>query len=128
MELWADIKGFEGIYQVSNLSSIRVLNRVRVINDVRQFYPMKRLKQVKMKNGYLTVTLGKDKELTPMLVHRIVAEVFVPNPHNKTFINHKDGNKQNNLPENLEWCTRSENMIHAFATGLMPKTRVRKIA
>jgi hypothetical protein len=68
----------------------------------------------KDKDGYLRVSLD-NKSLT---MHRLVAENFIPNPKRLPIINHKDGNKQNNLVDNLEWVTHSQNVIHAYATGL----------
>ena len=124
-ELWCDIKDYEGIYQVSTIGNVRVLNRVRIIKGVRQFYPTKNLKQVKSNSGYFIIILAKDKECFPMPVHRIVAEAFIPNPFNYSQVNHIDGNKENNMVENLEWCSQSQNTIHAYAIGLMPKKRNR---
>ena len=71
-----------------------------------------------MKDGYVRMELYKDKKPKMFNVHRIVAEVFIPNPLNKPFVNHKDGNKQNNHIDNLEWVTQKENIEHAFRTGL----------
>ena len=70
------------------------------------------------KDGYAKVRLihqGKDKT---MCIHRLVAEAFIPNPDNKDTVNHKDGNKQNNAVENLEWANRTEQMLHAYKMGL----------
>lgn len=66
--------------------------------------------------GYPYVILRKNKQNFTKHVHRIVAEAFIPNPENKTTVNHKDGNKQNNCIENLEWATQSENVLHAYNT------------
>ena len=74
--------------------------------------------QTNNKDGYLKVDLYHGGERTTKRVHRIIAEAFVPNPDNKPDVNHIDGNKHNNRPENLEWATKSENMIHAYQTGL----------
>lgn len=71
-------------------------------------------------NGYLAVDLFANTVKQRVLVHRMVAITFIPNPENKPFVNHVDGNKYNNNVENLEWCTPSENSIHAVATGLSP--------
>lgn len=70
------------------------------------------------KDGYLKVNLYKDGKGSSKRIHRLVAEAFIPNPDNKPDVNHKDGNKHNNNVENLEWVTKSENMIHAYETGL----------
>lgn len=70
------------------------------------------------KNGYLLVNLYKDRQSYTRKVHRLVAEAFIPNPDNKTQVNHKDGNKSNNHVINLEWSTQSENMRHAYRNGL----------
>lgn len=100
-EVWKDIKGCEGFYQVSNLGRIKNKNKI--------------LKGWITKYGYKRVSL-KNKRY---LVHRLVAEAFLDHPKNLTQVNHKDGNKLNNCVSNLEWCTPSENMQHAFKIGLM---------
>lgn len=75
------------------------------------------------KNGYSTVCISKDKKVYSKKIHRLIAEMFIPNPENKPEVNHIDGNKANNNISNLEWCTKSENTKHAYAAGL----RVSKI-
>ncbi|GAB3013666.1 hypothetical protein GCM10027051_16200 [Niabella terrae] len=119
MELWIDIKGYEGIYQVSTHGNVKSMGSVRVIKGVKQFYPPNILKQSKTNSGYMGVSLWKDGVKRMSLVHRIVAEVFVDNPFRKSDVNHKNGIKTDNRPENLEWCTKSENIRHAIATGLI---------
>lgn len=72
-------------------------------------------------DGYRVICLkpeGRNGKAKSVRIHRLIAEAFIPNPDNKPFINHKDGNKQNNSIENLEWCTNQENVKHAFDTGL----------
>ena len=68
--------------------------------------------------GYLRTNLYSNGQMFSKRVHRLVAEAFIPNPENKPDVNHKDGNKRNNSVDNLEWVTRSENMLHAYSTGL----------
>jgi len=74
--------------------------------------------------GYYMVTLSKNNKQNPKRVHRLIAEMFIPNPYNKPHVNHKDGDKLNNNIKNLEWCTHLENMQHAFRTGLANNTGV----
>lgn len=75
-----------------------------------------------MKIGYSIVTLSKNGKSYKEYIHRLVAKTFLSNPLNKEYVNHKDGNKQNNCVSNLEWCTPSENNYHAFQTGLKKTT------
>ena len=77
-----------------------------------------RKKALQDKDGYLQVQLYKNGIRSHKRVHRLVAEAFIPNPNNKPEVNHKDGNKHNNSVDNLEWVDKSENMKHAFRTGL----------
>jgi DNA-binding NtrC family response regulator len=70
------------------------------------------------KQGYERVGLYNNGKTTTIKVHRLVAEAYIENPLNKSDVNHKDGDKSNNRLENLEWCTRSENIKHAFKNGL----------
>ena len=79
-------------------------------------------KQMKQWNNkmfkYMAVTLSQNNKPFVKYVHRLVAEIYIPNPYNKAQVNHKDGNKLNNHVSNLEWCTRSENVKHAYENGL----------
>ena len=120
-EIWKDIEGYEGTYQVSNLGRVRSLDRYVPFgtNSSRlRKIPGKVLKQQPHNEGYWVAQLSKDSKLSLYLVHRLVATAFIPNPMNKEMVNHKDGNKQNNNADNLEWATRQENEDHAFRTGL----------
>lgn len=77
------------------------------------------IKQTRLKNGYMKVHTTIDGKVRNFLVHRLVAMQYIPNPDNKPFVNHKDGNKENNHVDNLEWSTVKENMEHASETGLL---------
>lgn len=100
MEVWKDIPGYEGYYQVSNQGRVRNIKRGRVKKPHKQGC------------GYLQTMLSIQAVRTHPLVHRLVAEAFIPNPYNKPQINHKNGDKTDNRVDNLEWCTASENIIH----------------
>ena len=115
-EIWKDIPGYEGHYQISNHSNVRTLCYLNKKNCI------KLLKPVKAKTGYLVVNLHKNNKATIKYVHRLVAEAFIPNPENKPHINHIDGNKSNPAINNLEWVTPSENQIHAYNLGLHVKS------
>lgn len=98
-----------------------------IVQNVRGRLNVK--KQHMQNSGYLVVSIDDYKTRTSKcgneLVHRLVAETFIPNPYNKEFVNHIDGDKTNNSVDNLEWCTRSENMRHAYDTGLYPTERIK---
>lgn len=120
MEVWKDIPGYEGLYQVSSLGRVRSFGRY-VKNRYKMIWRAgKTLKQGKDNKGYMTVVLCANKQQTKK-VHRLVASAFLPNPENKPQINHINGNKQDNRTDNLEWCSQSENMLHAWATGLQKR-------
>lgn len=109
IEIWKDIIGYEGKYQVGDFGNIKSTispkHRMLIGNKDRA--------------GYLRVKLWKDGVVSRMYsVHRIVATYYVLNPDNKKEVNHKNGVKSDNRAENLEWSTRSENLYHAYATGL----------
>jgi len=122
MEVWKDIKGYEGFYQVSNLGQVkRLKTKVKgKLNSIRTL--PERINKPRMQNGYLSVALQNMNRINIKL-HRLVALHFIPNPENKPEINHIDGNKKNNRVDNLEWCTRKENMIHASKNGLVSKIK-----
>ena len=107
MEYWKDIKGYEGLYQVSNLGRIRKDNKI--INPWVQF-------------GYKIVGLWKNNKCQKLRVHRLVAEAFILNPNNYTQVNHKDEDKSNNSVENLEWCTQGYNNSYGNRTRKMLET------
>lgn len=123
MENWKDIPGFEGRYQVSDLGRVRSLPRHHWVTSKRGL-PFQRWKDGRVlkagphTSGYYMVQLIDEAgDLHPHLIHRLVALAFLP-LQNGAHVNHKDGNKKNNCADNLEWATRSQNMRHAFDTGL----------
>ena len=126
-EIWKDIKGYENYYQVSNYGRIKSKARIRK-GKQKQFYLTKEKilrAHVNKKRGYVQILLTKKAEQRLYLCHRLVAEAFIPNPNNYSEINHIDGNKQNNYVKNLEWCTHSENIKHAYNKSLIPETKNR---
>lgn len=106
-EIWKDIDGYEGLYQVSNLGNVRSLNWAN-----RGY--SKNLYLKKQNRGYLHVELAKDGIRKSITVHRLVAVAFLENPNNYPFINHIDENKHNNCVENLEWCTPRYNAQYSI--------------
>ena len=100
-EIWKDIKGYEGKYQVSNLGNVKA---VHYHNGGKE----KLLKRGNTR-GYLTVVLCKNGQMKTYRVHRLVAETFISNPNNLPCVNHKDENTLNNNANNLEWCTEKYN-------------------
>ena len=117
MEIYKVIDGYEN-YEVSNLGNVRNRLTGRVLSP--------RI----ISKGYNQVVLYKDGKPNPFLVHRLVANTYIPNPDNKSDVNHINGIKTDNCVETLEWNTRRENNIHAIITGLkkqcgLPKQKVR---
>lgn len=122
MEQWRDVKGYEGKYQVSNLGNVRSVDRT-FTNSCGVIVTRKGmlLKPNLNRDGYLKVTMHKGGKVNTILIHRQVADAFIPNDKNYPQVNHKDGNKLNNNAANLEWCTALDNMHHAAEQGLRNK-------
>ena len=104
-EEWRDIKGYENMYQISNMGNVKSLN-------YKQTGREKIMKSLVDKDGYLFVCLCKNRKVKPFKVHRLVAQAFISNPNNYPCVNHKDENKQNNCVSNLEFCTVKYNNIY----------------
>ena len=119
-EIWKDIEGYEGLYQVSNLGRVRSLNRITNGKFGNRSLCLRKGRILKPRkiSLYTGVYLSKNGHVKNYTIHRLVAQAFIPNPQNKLEVNHIDGNKLNNKVDNLEWATRSENEQHAYRTGL----------
>lgn len=114
-EIWKDIKGYEGLYQCSNLGNIRSLDRyIPWKNKYTQFKKGQPIIPRQNKNGYLQFALNKNGKRKMAYIHIIVAETFIDNKNKLKTVNHKDGNKLNNCIDNLEWCSYSDNNKHAY--------------
>lgn len=118
-EIWKDIEGYEGYYQVSNFGRIRSLDReVRYVGGWVSNRKGKLLKSIKRCDGYLSITLKRDGKGKGFLVHRLVAQLFIANKENKPQVNHINGIKDDNRVENLEWVTPLQNTQHAVDNKL----------
>lgn len=104
-EIWKEIKGYEGYYEVSSYGKVKSKNKI-----LKPFFNGK---------GYLYVNLCKDGKRETISIHRLIGIMFIPNPDNKPQINHIDGIKINNFVNNLEWTTNGENVKHAYSNNLM---------
>ncbi len=114
-EVWKDIRGYEGLYQVSDFGNVKSLER-KSWNGYKWFIKKEKiLKPRPLKSGYLRVSLCKDGIAKDYLVHRLVAIAFIPNPDNLPKVNHKDENKENNCYFNLEWCDSKYNSNYGTA-------------
>lgn len=114
-EIWKEISRYEGYFEVSNFGNFRNKNRIiKYKSNGTRLYPGKLLKTETTLEGYQRIVLMKEAIKKRYMCHRLVAQEFVPNPDNKPYVNHINGNKADNRAENLEWVTQSENELHSY--------------
>lgn len=113
-EIWKPIKGYEGLYEISNFGNVKSLDRLVICKDGRKLPIKGKNKTVyKNKKGYLQVNLYKNNKLMHKQIHRLIAESFIENKKNLPIVNHIDENPMNNDVLNLEWCTDLHNSLHS---------------
>ena len=121
IEQWLPVKDFDDCYEISNFGNCRSIERVVYLIDgrVRTFPSREMTTKYNSRTGYIQQALYRGNKCFQKYAHRMVAESFIPNSDgSKKFVNHLDGNRTNNIVTNLSWCTSSENIRHAYATGL----------
>jgi NUMOD4 motif/HNH endonuclease len=117
-EVWVPVKGYEGVIEVSNIGRVRTLNRESPLNGGTRLVKGQIANLQLKKNGYLQVAVRTPGKRKWFLVHRLVAQAFIPNLEGLPQVNHIDANKQNNNASNLEWTNAAENQNHAVKFGL----------
>lgn len=121
-EIWKDIKGYENLYQVSNMGRVKSLERIIIRCDNKtQTIKEKILKTRIGNNGYYTIILSKKGEIKKIDIHRLIAIAFIPNPDNKPCIDHINGDRTDNRIENLRWVTQKENINNPISISKMKK-------
>lgn len=126
-EIFKPVKGYEGLYEVSNYGRVKSLGRnVKCRNNHQRLLNTRILKIGNNGNGYLIVNLSKNNKINIQYVHRLVAETFILNPNNYRYINHKDENSKNNMWTNLEWCTAKYNSNYGTLIERMTDTKIKK--
>lgn len=114
-EIWKDVKGYEGHYQVSNKGNVKsIKNGIIMIPSITKF-------------GYKRLSLCKNGIIKNKVIHRLVAEAFIENPNNYDIVNHKDENKLNNFADNLEWCDRKYNTNYGTCIERRSKNKQRPV-
>lgn len=122
-EVWKDVKGYEGLYQVSNLGRVRSLDHIDTLGRHRK---ERILAGGLGSEGYLTIILCRDGKHKTHIIHRLVAQAFLDNSDNLPQVNHKDEDKTNNVVSNLEWCTAAYNMNYGTRNKRARKAITRK--
>lgn len=111
MEIWKDVPDYEGLYKASNYGNIKRCYKTYFCgHNTKRVLEEQEIKGDIIRGGYKRIVLCKDGKNKKFMVHRLVAQMFIPNPENKPFIDHIDGNPLNNRVENLRWVTHTENM------------------
>ena len=129
METWKNIKGYEGLYQVSDQGRVKSLERkIHHWRGGERVQKERIMKQVVTHNGYLRVGLRVDGKQKMLRVHRLVCEAFHENPENKPEVNHINENKTDNRAVNLEWCTAKENCTHGSRNERVAKALSKPVA
>ena len=114
MEIWKEVKGFEGFYEVSNLGNVRSCERVVSFGVQKRTVKSEIIYQNPKGGNYLTVNFSANNKQYRKYVHRLVAEAFIPNPENKAEVNHINEKHKDNRAENLEWVSRQENIVYSM--------------
>lgn len=125
-EVFKSVPEWENMYEVSNFGRVKSIERVVKSNSGTRLVKERFLKLHLDKKGYKVCSLSINGFLKSFKIHRLVALTFIANPENKPEVNHKDGNKQNNHVDNLEWNTSSENQLHAYKNNLTPRNKALK--
>lgn len=122
-EIWKDVPGYEGQYQVSNYGRVKSLGRVTELNGGRQRKEPELIMKYTKRSGYPTLILRRSGDRKSAQIHRLVAQAFIPNPGNLPVVNHLDYDRENNRVDNLEWCTQKENVRYSSERMRKPKTK-----
>ena len=123
-EKWADIKGYEGLYQISNFGRVKSLQRKVVNHRSGSMRIVNEMIMTPFDNGtgYKAISLACERKRKNFYVHRLVGGAFIENPQNKKIINHIDYDTNNNSSDNLEWCSQKENIMHSVEHMKKPRT------
>lgn len=111
---WEPIISYEGLYEINGIGECKSLGKSWKIKEGHVVNAKTRILKGGRNNKYVVYTLYKNRIGVRFFAHRLVASAFIPNPDNKKFVNHKNGNRSDNRIDNLEWCTSSENELHSY--------------